>query len=52
LQGVDPYRYLVDVLQRIAMHPDSQVDELTPRRWKTLFADEPLRSDLDLAGVV
>ncbi|MEQ8494077.1 MAG: IS66 family transposase, partial [Gammaproteobacteria bacterium] len=50
LQGVDPYRYLVDVLQRIAMHPDNQVDELTPRRWKTLFADEPLRSDLDLAG--
>lgn len=50
LQGVDPYRYLVDVLQRIAIHPDSGVWELTPRRWKALFADAPLRSDLELAG--
>lgn len=48
LQGVDPYRYLVDVLQRVALHPDSRVDELTPRRWKSLFADQPLRSDLEL----
>lgn len=51
LQGVDPYRYLVDVLQRIAIHPDSRIDELTPRRWKALFANEPLRSDLDPVGV-
>ena len=39
LHGINPYTYLVDVLQRIAMHPNSQVEELTPRRWKTLFAD-------------
>jgi hypothetical protein len=38
------------VLQRIAIHPDSRIDELTPRRWKALFADELLRSDLDLVG--
>ena len=31
LQGVDPYTYLVDVLQRIAEHPASRVGELTPR---------------------
>ena len=48
LHGINPYTYLVDVLQRIAMHPNSQVEELTPRRWKTLFADNPLRSDLEL----
>ncbi|QJR00654.1 IS66 family transposase [Halomonas sp. PGE1] len=47
LQGVDPYTYLVDVLQRVALHPASRVDELTPRRWKTLFADAPLRSDIE-----
>jgi transposase len=35
----------VDVLQRIALHPDSQVEDFTPRRWKALFADNPLRSD-------
>lgn len=47
LQGVDPYRYLVDVLQRISQHPAKQVTDLTPRRWKELFADDPLVSDLD-----
>jgi transposase len=47
LQGVDPYTYLVDVLQRVALHPASRVEELTPRRWKELFAANPMRSDLD-----
>jgi transposase len=46
LHGIDPYTYLVDVLQRIGEHPASRVDELTPRLWKTLFADRPMRSDL------
>ncbi len=48
LHGINPYTYLVDVLQRIAIHPDSAVEELTPRRWKTLFADNPLPSVLEL----
>jgi hypothetical protein len=34
MQGIDPANYLVDVLQRVAIHPASRVDELTPRRWK------------------
>jgi transposase len=46
LHGVDPYTYLVDVLQRIGEHPASRVAELTPRLWKQHFADNPLRSDL------
>jgi transposase len=46
LQGIDPYTYLVDVLQRVGQHPAARVAELTPRRWKELFADNPLRSDL------
>ena len=50
LHGINPYTYLVDVLQRIAIHPDSEVEDLTPRRWKELFAGDPLRSDLDLAS--
>lgn len=49
LQGVDPYKYLVDVLQRISEHPASRVLELTPREWKTRFADNPMKSDLALA---
>lgn len=46
LQGIDPYTYLVDVLQRVGQHPAARVGELTPRRWKALFAENPLRSDL------
>jgi len=46
LQGVDPYTYLVDVLQRVSIHPASRVAELTPREWKCRFAQNPIPSDL------
>ena len=46
LHEVDAYTYLVDVLQRITMHPANRAIELTPRMWKSLFADDPLRSNL------
>ena len=48
LYNVDPYQYLVDVLQRGSRHPASKVEELTPRVWKEKFADNPLRSDLEV----
>lgn len=46
LHDIDPYDYLVDVLQRVGQHPASRVHELTPRIWKQRFADNPLRSTL------
>jgi len=46
LHGIDPYSYLVDVLQRVADQPASRVAELTPRLWKQHFAANPLRSDI------
>tara|TARA_B110000240_G_C13419022_1_gene418577 strand:+ start:32 stop:811 length:780 start_codon:yes stop_codon:yes gene_type:complete len=46
LQEINPYHYLVDVLQRVSMHPASKVEELTPRIWKEKFADNFLTSDL------
>lgn len=46
LHAVDPYTYLVDVLQRVSLHPARDVIELTPRVWKERFAAHPLRSDL------
>ncbi len=49
LHRVDPYAYLVDVLQRVALHPAREVQELTPRVWKERFAADALRSDLDRA---
>ncbi len=50
LQGINPYTYLVDVLQRVSLHPASAVNELTPRIWKTTFGDDFLTSDLDSMG--
>src|SRR6185312_11943428 len=46
LQNIDPYTYLVDVLQRVGTHPASRVAELTPRLWSQQFAASPLRSDI------
>ncbi len=46
LHEIDPYDYLVDVLQRVGQHPASRVDELTLRLWKQNFAANPLRSPL------
>ena len=47
LQNIDPNTYLVDVLQRVSLHPAKKVEELTPRLWKEHFADAPLKSDLN-----
>ena len=46
MHDINPYDYFVDVLQRISQHPASLVNQLTPRVWKQMFADNPLRSDL------
>jgi transposase len=48
LHEIDPYTYLVDVLQRVHTHSNLKVDELTPRLWKEKFAQNPLKSDIDL----
>jgi hypothetical protein len=51
LHDINPYDYFVDVLQRVGQHPTSLVHQLTPRIWKEMFANNPLRSDLhDLGG--
>lgn len=46
LQGVNPYHYLVDVLQRVSMHPAKNVLDLTPRIWKDKFGHTPLTSEV------
>lgn len=43
---IDPYGYLTDVLHHVGQHPASRVDELTRRRCKERFADQPLCSAL------
>lgn len=47
LHEINPYHYLVDVLQRVSEHPASQVLELIPRNWKQHFADKPMTSMLN-----
>jgi len=47
MHDVNPYTYLVDVLQRVSLHPASKVHELTPRLWKERFAQNPMQSDLE-----
>jgi hypothetical protein len=46
LHDIDPYTYLVDVLQRVSQHPAKLIHRLIPRVWKELFASNPLTSDL------
>lgn len=47
LHGINPYTYLVDVLHRISFTKAADVADLTPIRWKGLFAQQPLKSDLE-----
>jgi transposase len=39
LAGVEPFRYFKDVLLRVATHPASRIDELTPTGWASTFGD-------------
>lgn len=36
LNGVEPYTYLKDILERLPTQPASRVDELLPHRWQSL----------------
>ncbi len=35
LNGLDPYRYLKDVLERLPTQPNSRIEELLPHRWQS-----------------
>ena len=48
LHGINPYTYFVDVLQRISNTKAADVADLTPIRWKELFAQQTLKSDLEM----
>ena len=48
LHDVNPYHYLVDVLQRVSVTNSSEVALLTPRLWKVNFNDKRMISLVDL----
>lgn len=47
LHQVNPYHYLVDVLQKIDLVKKKEVKLLTPRLWKIHFQHSRLRSDIE-----
>lgn len=47
LHKVDPWQYLVDVLQRVDSHKMSLVNQLTPRMWKELFLPHRMKSAIE-----
>jgi transposase len=47
LPGINSYTYFVHVLQRISTSKAADVADLTPIRWKEIFALQPLKSDLE-----
>lgn len=50
LHGINPYTYLVDVLQRVSQHPAADVEQLIPRVWKKKFSGNALTSGLSNLG--
>lgn len=47
LHDVNPRTYLIDILQRMDLHPARTVYELTPRLWTNTINGQPLRSMID-----
>lgn len=47
MHDIDPYEYLIDVLQRVSLHPAKDVADITPRLWKEKFGANAMVSDLD-----
>lgn len=48
MHKINPWHYLVDVLQRVSIHAQSQVNLLTPRLWKDNFQTQRLKAPLEL----
>jgi transposase len=38
-QGIDPYRYMRDVLGKLPTWPNKKIEDLTPRGWKMAFPE-------------
>ena len=45
LQGVNPFEWLHDVLDRVRDHPKERIAELTPRRWAAARREALLAAD-------
>lgn len=43
MHGLDPFKYLQDLLERLPTHPEGQLAELLPDRWKPVPADQKIQ---------
>lgn len=53
LNGLNPYAYLRDVLERLPTHPDNRIDEFLPHNWTgsvTAETEPPPQARLKSAG--
>ena len=50
MHGINPYTYLVDVLQRVQDHPAADIQQLTPGQWKQHFGSKPRCSLIDIVS--
>ena len=50
LNGINPQRYLRDVLERIADHPINRIDESLPWAVAAKWADDASAKDMPLAA--
>lgn len=51
LHGIDPCIYLVDVLQRVSIHPARQVAELTPQVVERAFRRQSFTVEFPRLGL-
>lgn len=42
LPGINPMIWMVDVLRKINKHPEAEIKDLLPHRWKILQENEPV----------
>lgn len=48
MHGVNPEAYLADVLIRVQTHPNKDIEDLLPHRWKSIFAPAIPNSTFEL----
>lgn len=48
MQGINPEAYLADVLIRVQTHPNKNIEDLLPHRWKSIFSAAIPNSTFDL----
>ena len=52
LNGIDPFRYFLNVLSRVSTHPADKIDELLLSEWKKLHVETNANVGGDINKVI